>query len=318
MRYLYIVLSAIAITVFYYGMSEVRPTIIDSDIYRNIYEFNAIGLTDYNLREPIYWLAGKALVEIIGDPWRAIAALDAVAFLCLIAATRWRFLPAVAVIGLLLSPLVVLGLCNIHRQFIGFAVWMLIVSRLSGTKIDARWILHVIPFLIHNSLGILSAVYFLALAITHRNWRVLVAAVIGGTFAAILFGNAIASFFREGTETNTGLLPYLIWASSVGAILFVYFRSITITHWFLFGGVAVSTLLFQVSGGSSGSRFFLMVVTAAAFWMFDSERLREPKLGAIVIRIALALALLSPTLTSSFSRDILLSAYYRIPYGAAR
>jgi hypothetical protein len=308
-------LGIMVIAVAYYFISEVRLTITNSDIYRNIYEFNDLSFSDYNAREPLYWFAGKLSTAMTGDPWRALTYMDIAAFICLFLSLRHRSIAPIAAVGIVLSPLFILGICNIHRQMIGFAAWVLVARSAEGRATGSHPLAHLIPFLIHNSLGILSVAYLTARYISERNWRTIIAIVVVFLIAGLLGRESIGSYFREGTETNTSLAAYLLWFAAVGAIAIAFFPTSVFFRWYLILGGSLGTVLFVISGGSSGSRFFMMVLTSLALWLFDSEKFRGQGFKSVGYQAVLAAALILPTISSSFSSDILKAAIYRIPYG---
>ena len=298
-------------------MSNLRLTMYNSDLFRNVYEFSALGFSDYNYREPLYWAFGKIVTEISGDPWIAVTTLDVTAAISIFLSLRSRKLSLIAVAALALSPLFVLGICNIHRQFIAFAVWLLVVRRGSDDKIDVKSFYHGIPFLIHNSLGILSIVYFLAVLVSERRWSLLIALGIVGIALLVGFGNAISGFFREGTDTTTSLGLYLMWSVLVGVVAVLMFPEWRFLRWFAVLGTIFSIVLFVGSGGSSGSRFFMLVVTAMAFWLFDRQKFEKADFRTTALLSSLGVLLVVPTLTNAFSRDIVVAAYYDLPFGMA-
>jgi hypothetical protein len=274
--------------VIYYLFAEVRPSIEGSDIFRNIDEFNSIGFSEYNYREPIYWLLGKSLIALTSDGWTVIFIMDLFAF-SLLYFTNKRNSIYPMMIAIMLSPLFVLGISNIHRQMI--------------------------PFMIHNSLGIVSIAFFMARLFEYREWKLLAAIFLILSTTFLIFGNSLAVFFREGTDTKTGMGLYLVWSSVVAGLCIYLSDRRFFLGAFAVLGVSASVLLFQVSGGSSGSRLFMLIVTALVFWAIDSDRLRLGGVVGTAYQVVLSIVLILPSWNNSFSRDIIVAAYFQVPYG---
>lgn len=294
----------------------VRLTIPLSDLTRVVEEFNAIGMSEYNLREPIYWATGKVLTATLDDAWAAIFVLDMASFAMFALAVRNRSLSGFAIICLILSPMILLGICNIHRQMVGFAVWMLIERLTENSKPTRAVPLHVIPFLIHSSMGMLSFIYFFVQACSRRNYPIIFAMASFVLVATLLFGNVLAELFRQGTETNTSVIIYLVWSVAVYAVLAAATGLRNSISFFYVLGVLVAIALFIFSGGSSGSRFFMLVITVTAVWLFGHQALRDKTPRARLLNILLGVTLVIPSFGSDFSTEILRAAYFRVPFGA--
>ncbi|MFL0355225.1 EpsG family protein [Erythrobacter sp. GH1-10] len=309
--------AVIACIPLYFLFLEVRVTIPDSDLTRVVEEFVSIGMSSYNLREPLYWAPGKLLTAIFDDGWIAIFLLDIAVFACLLFAFRSRPLPAVFIIALFLSPLFVLGINNIHRQLVGFAVW-LVVERTTlerGPYKTFAW--HLIPFLIHTSMGILSLIYYICYALIKRD--IIILSAIGASILIVvgLFPDAVAGFFREGTETTTSLVVYSAWAFAVAFPVIAAARKTPFIILFYLLGAAASAVLFTFSGGSSGSRFFIMFITIVSIWVVGRV-LPESDDGPILrlgFLLAICALLAGPTFATDFSMEILRSAVLRVPFG---
>jgi hypothetical protein len=299
----------------YFLLIGVRLTIPQSDLTRVVDEFNAIGMSDYNLREPIYWAAGKILTASLNDAWSAIFALDVASLVMVSLALRGRPLPGVAIICLILSPMILLGICNIHRQLVGFAAWLMVERLTENSKPSRAAALHFIPFLIHSSMGLLSFLYFFVQACNRRNYSVIFGLMFFVLVSLLLFGNVIAELFRQGTETNIGVGIYLVWATVIYGILVFAVGWRSMISFFFFLGVAAAIALFIFSGGSSGSRFFMLVITVCSIWVYGHQSLRDGSVRARVLTLALSAALLLPTFGSDFSLEILRSAYYGKAFG---
>lgn len=299
----------------YILLLAVRLTIPLSDLTRVVEEFNAIGMSDYNLREPVYWAAGKFLTATLNDAWAAIFVLDMVSLAMVALAIRGRSLSGIAIVCLILSPMILLGICNIHRQLVGFAAWMLVERLTENSKASRAVPLHVLPFLIHNSMGILSFIYFFVQACARRNYPVIFALLSFVLLAMLLFGNVLAELFRQGTETNTSVTVYLAWSLAVYAILAAATGLRNSISLFYALGVLVAIALFVFSGGSSGSRFFMLVITVTSIWMFGHEALRKETPRAKLLNLLLGMALVLPTFGSDFSTEILRAAYFQVPFG---
>jgi hypothetical protein len=300
--------------VIYYLFAEVRPSIEGSDIFRNIDEFNSIGFSEYNYREPIYWLLGKSLIALTSDGWTVIFIMDLFAF-SLLYFTNKRNSIYPMMIAIMLSPLFVLGISNIHRQMIAFCFWIFIVSKSSNEIKSYEFGLHMIPFMIHNSLGIVSIAFFMARLFEYREWKLLAAIFLILSTTFLIFGNSLAVFFREGTDTKTGMGLYLVWSSVVAGLCIYLSDRRFFLGAFAVLGVSASVLLFQVSGGSSGSRLFMLIVTALVFWAIDSDRLRLGGVVGTAYQVVLSIVLILPSWNNSFSRDIIVAAYFQVPYG---
>jgi hypothetical protein len=299
----------------YFLLLGVRLTIPQSDLTRVVDEFNAIGMSDYNLREPIYWATGKILTVSLNDAWSAIFALDMASLAMVSLALRGRPLPGVAIICLILSPMILLGICNIHRQLVGFAAWLLVERLTEDSKPSHAAALHAIPFLIHSSMGLLSFLYFFVQAYNRRNYSVVFGLMFFVLASLLLFGNVIAELFRQGTETNIGVGIYLAWATVIyGILVFAVGWSSMISSFYSLG-IAVAIALFIFSGGSSGSRFFMLVITVCSIWLYGHQSLRDGSGRARVLILALSAALMLPTFGSDFSLEILRSAYYGTAFG---
>jgi hypothetical protein len=299
----------------YVLLLSVRLTIPLSDMARVVEEFNAIGMSDYNLREPIYWATGKILTASLNDAWSAIFVLDMASLVMVAWALRGRSLPGVAIICLVLSPMILLGICNIHRQLVGFAAWLLIERLTEDAKPSRAVALHVIPFLIHSSMGILSFLYFFVQACNRRNYPVIFSLISFVVVSLLLFGNVIAELFRQGTDTNTGVGIYILWAMAIYGILVLSAGWRSMISFFYFLGIAVAIALFIFSGGSSGSRFFMLVITVCSIWLYGEQSLRDGSVRARVLYLALSGALLLPSFGSDFSLEILRSTYLGVPFG---
>ena len=299
----------------YVLLLSVRLTIPLSDMTRVVEEFNAIGMSDYNFREPIYWATGKILTATLNDAWSAIFVLDMASLLMVAWALRGRSLPGIAIICLVLSPMILLGICNIHRQLVGFAAWLLIARLTEDSKPSRTVALHVIPFLIHSSMGILSFLYFFVQACSRRNYSVIFGLLSFVVVSLLLFGNVIAELFRQGTETNTGAIIYLVWALVIYGILIFSVGIRSTISFFYFLGIVVAIALFVFSGGSSGSRFFMLVITVCSIWLFGDESLRDGSMRARVLILSLSAALVIPSFGSDFSLEILRSAYFGVQFG---
>jgi hypothetical protein len=281
-------------------------------------EFNAIGMSDYNWREPLYWITGKILTELMNDPWAAIIGLDAISAIAVAYAVRGNRRPGIAILAFVLSPMILLGLVNIHRQMVGFAIWMLIERITQGrTSLStAPW--HIIPLMIHSSMGVLSFVYFLAKAVRQKDIVVIFSMSAAIFIAFGVFGETLFQFFRQGTDTSTTIGGYLAWAGLVFPfiLLGVGDKNGLVTFYVL--GCIAATVLFIVSGGSSGSRFFMLVITTCTVWAFTTAELRlKEGLANTFFIFGLAVALVVPSLVSAFSIEILRAAVLRVPYGAS-
>lgn len=293
----------------------VRLTIPLSDLTRVVEEFSAIGMSDYNLREPLYWATGKVLTASFNDAWLAIFVLDMASLVMVAIAVRGRSLSGIAIVCLVLSPMILLGICNIHRQLVGFAAWMLVERLTENSKPSRAVPLHMIPFLIHSSMGILSFIYFFVQACSRKNYPVIFALASFVLLAALLFGNVLAELFRQGTETNTSVIIYLGWAIAVYAILAAATGLRNSMSFFYVLGILVAIALFIFSGGSSGSRFFMLVITVTSIWLFGHQELRSGTPRAKLLNLLLGMALVLPTFGSDFSTDIIRAAYFGVPFG---
>lgn len=301
--------------VIYLALLSVRMTIPDSDLTRVVEEFSTIGMSDYNWREPLYWAVGKVLTAATGDAWLAILALDMASLAMVVLATRKRGIPGFAIVCLMLSPMILLGVCNIHRQLVAFSVWLLIERETEDGRQPRSAILHIVPFLIHNSMGILSFVYFFVQAIDRRNYFIIYSLAGIAIIANFIFGSYLADLFRQGTDTNTSVAIYFGWSLIVFIILVIALGLKHILNLLYALLIFVSILLFLFSGGSSGSRFFMLAITVVATWLFGHSALRDGSFKARILSYCLGLALVLPTFGSDFSREILRAAYFQIPYG---
>jgi hypothetical protein len=175
-----------------------------------------------------------------------------------------------------------------------------------------RLALSLLPFFIHNSLLLLSFTYFLAECIALRKWRLVLPGVAGmiALYLAVqsLGGDIYESYFREGTDTNTSVYLYIVWTIAIFFAARVSIYSAPFMRWFALTGGTLAFVLFEVSGGSSGSRFFMMVVTCIALWSTANPLFQARSMRAITFGACLVLALATPTFDNSFSRNILFSA----------
>ncbi len=304
--------SAVILAAYYLLIGYSRTLLDDTDILRCLDEFSQPETTLYSLREPLYWVPGKLLTEWTGQAWLAIVGFDLASFWLLYKSQpRLKSVPFL-VLGLLLSPLLVLGLSNIHRQLVGFAVWAFLIERSRGRSISLRVALSLVPFFIHNSLLLLSFTYFLAEFIALRKWKLVLpaGAVVIALYLAVqsLGGDIQETYFREGTDTNTSVYLYIVWTITVFFAARVSIYSAPFMRWFALIGGTLAFALFEVSGGSSGSRFFMLVVTCIALWSTANPLFQARSMRAITFGACLVLALATPTFANSFSRNILFSA----------
>jgi hypothetical protein len=216
----------------------------------------------------------------------------------------------------MLSPLFVLGFTNIHRQLIAFFVWIFVERIIYNNKDKPIYLfLHFIPFLIHSSTGILSYLYFFADAIAERRWKTVFALSILSLFFVFLFGSIIEILFRGGANITTSMTVYLIWSIGV-SVLMALTRSIRLNlAIFYVLGCVVSVYLFVGSAETSGSRFFIMIITISVFWMLISRDMNGSGMRDRLFRFLLLALLCLPTITSDFSSEILRSAITGKPYG---
>lgn len=303
--------SVVILAAYYLLIGYSRTLLDDTDIFRNLDEFSIPEISLYSLREPLYWIPGKLLTEWTGQAWLAIVVFDLLS-LWLLCKSQPRLMSApFLLLGLLLSPLIVLGLSNIHRQFVGFAVWTFLIQQSRSRSIFLRVTLSLLPFFIHNSLFLLSFTYFLAEFIALRKWELVLPAgcVTFGVYVALqIFGvDVIEIYFREGTDTNTSVYLYIAWIMTVVFVARVSVYSVPFMRWFALIGGTLAFALFELSGGSSGSRFFMLVVTCIALWSTANPLFQARSIRAITFGVCLVLALSTPTFVNSFSRNILFS-----------
>lgn len=301
---------AVTLAAYYLVICYARSLLDDTDIVRVLDEFSQPDIAPYNLREPLYWVPGKLLTKWTGEAWLAIICFDLASFWLLYKSQpRLGSLPFL-VLGLLLSPLLVLGLSNIHRQLVGFAVWAFLIERSRGRSMSVRVALSLLPFFIHNSLILLSFTYFLAECIALRKWKPLLLVAAGiALYIAVhgLGGNIYELYFREGTGTNTPVYQYIIWLIAIFAVAQISIYSVPFIRWFALTGGTLAFALFEVSGGSSGSRFFMMVVTCIALWSTAHPMFQGRSIRGIASSVCLVVVLAMPTFAHSFTRNILLS-----------
>lgn len=299
----------------YVSLDATRRTIFGADLSVVTSEFLQLGMSEYNLREPLYWFSGKLLTEMLGDPWAAVVAMDIIAsglFLVAIWRTNMR---SYFIFALLLSPMVLLGFCNIHRQLIGFLVWIFI-ERFCFNKSTLKTApLHIIPFLIHSSMGLMSFVYFFSQAVGKKQWKIVGAMAVTSLVFLLLFSDVILTLFRGGAEITTGISLYIAWAALIFILMISVGRPPMQLLIFYILGCVCAIYLFLASAETSGSRFFMLIITTVAVWLMASDKLSSDDIKARSMRAAIALAICIPTFTSNFSQDILRATISGKPYG---
>lgn len=303
--------------VLYFLFLEMRLTIPDSDLTRVVEEFSTIGMSEYNWREPLYWATGKLLTGIIGDAWISIIVLDLVGFFCLFLALRKYEVATPFIIALFLSPLFVLGINNIHRQLIGFAVWLLIERETLDRGPYRVFYLHLIPLLIHSSMGVLSLIYFLCYSVIKRDFIILTSIIFLSIFSIGFFSGTLSGVFREGTDVTTSLGAYILWSLALAIpVMFAARKSGFVILFYGLGTIA-STVLFVWSGGSSGSRFFVMFITVVAIWVVSRILSVMNHKGPVYFTILymICVLIIAPTFFNDFSYEMLRSAVMRVQFG---
>lgn len=306
-----VALTAIVCLSVYLSFIEVRLTIPDSDLTRVVTEFVTWDMSAYNWREPLYWFSGKLLTRYTDDPWVAIIILDVCVVLLLYFALKDYNLPPIFFLALLLSPLFVLGFNNIHRQLCGLAAWLLVERRTNANGPYKGVVWHAIPFMIHSSAGVLSIIYYFAYAIVRRD--IVILCGIAG-FALVfsgLYPQVLAALARDGTETNTSLELYLAWAAACAFPIFYASSRVPFIIIFYVVGIFASAGLFVFSGGSSGSRFFMTIITVSSIWVVSRivPNVYRGKISHPIIVTAIGLLLTLPTFFNKFSSTILLAAF---------
>jgi hypothetical protein len=164
-------------------------------------------------------------------------------------------------------------------------------------------------------MGILSLIYFFVQACSRRNYLVISGLIFLVLTSVLFFGGVVTELFRQGTETNIGLTVYLYWSIVIYVILILAVGWHSLISFFYLLGVTAGIALFVFSGGSSGSRFLMLVITVCSVWLFSDQSLTSGSARARALNFALAVALVLPTLASDFSLEILRSAYYGRPFG---
>jgi hypothetical protein len=299
----------------YIGLDATRRTIKGGDLTVVTSEFSQIGMSEYNLREPLYWFVGKILTEILGDPWRAVVIMD-LASISLFIFVIWKTgMKSYFFVVLILSPMILLGFSNIHRQLIAFLVWIFIERITFGKSMIRSAPLHLIPFLIHSSMGLMSFVYFIAQGVGKKQWKFVGATTIVSMMFVILFSDVVLSLFRGGGEITTSVTLYVGWAIIIfGLILSVRNNPIELIVFFLVG-CGIALFLFSASAETSGSRFFMLIITTTVVWLVASNKLASDELRVRILRVTAALVICIPTFTSDFSQDILWATARGLPYG---
>ena len=311
------VLVLLGCLVLYLLFVEMRVTIPGSDLTRVVEEFSAIGMSEYNWREPLYWATGKILTGILGDAWVSIIALDLVGLCCLSLALRKYTVPTPFIIALFFSPLFVLGINNIHRQLIGFAVWLLVERETLDRGPYKVFYLHIIPFLVHTSMGILSLIYFICYSVIRRDFFILFSIIFVSAFFTGFFASDLSELFREGTDVSTSIGVYVAWSLVLGIPMMLAARNEGFMILFYGLGFVASTGLFILSGGSSGSRFFVMFITVVAIWVVSRVLALTKRKGTayFITLYMISVLIVAPTFFNNFSFEMLRSAVMRVQFG---
>jgi hypothetical protein len=305
-----------AAAILYIALDQTRRTIFGADMTNVVNGFSILEMNEVEWREPLYWLFGKYLTLLLNNPWRSVIVVDMIGISAILYTIYRSPARGYLVFFLMLSPLFLLGFTNIHRQLIAFLIWILVERIIFHNKDNKLYLaLHFVPFLIHSSTGILSYLYFLSDSIYQRKWKTVFALTVSSLLFVLLFGDIIQILFRGGANVTTGMAVYVLWAVSVG-VLMLAAKSIPLNMAIFYVlGCVVSIYLFVGSAETSGSRFFIMIITTSVVWIMISQNMNEFGVKARIYRIMFLALLCLPTFTSDFSLEILRSAVTGRPYG---
>lgn len=282
----------------------------DSDIFRVYENISSSDFGLYEWREPIYWAVTKFLYGLGVNESSIVWLLTLISIglfsLRLIPHKGNYFLFCSLII---LSPLFVLGIVNIHRQFLAVLIYCTVVFGSQAHSISKILIGSVLCGMIHNSIfaiGLVNIMAYLLYSKRHIDFFIL-------TFSAFCLINLpfldyylIGFFFREGTDVNSSITIYIIWTSLI--LLFVYkiFGIKSFGFIFFLLGSFFSIGLFYVSGGSSGMRFLISFQFILLVLLFQKSRINPNN----VVHFAFILLMLLPVFMSEFSRSIIFMPIY--------
>lgn len=274
--------------------------LIGTDFDSVIVELELLGLTPYHLREFFYWGPLK-LLKYFGLTSTQSIMIYEISVVCYF---LWAALPSIngsikilLFALLLVLPITVLGLLNIHRQFMA----VLLASVFFILKPPARphgfaVRLLIVGFL-HNSIFLLSPIfYFLSFGVEKSGrifFKIFLSLMVSVPAVAIFFiwggvpQDYIDLFFREGVKTNTDPILYFAYYLGFSFLLgFIIAKGADYYNLAIFLGF-VASFLYLVSGQSSGSRVFL----ASEFFLVcfviknDVYKFRKSYLSVIILII---------------------------------
>lgn len=303
-NYLKYVACVIFIAIYAFLAFE-RLDMADSDVFRIIDEFKSAAVTDYTDREPFYWLIGKALFLYSSDDWLPIYVYDAITLALLLILFKKQKIELVYLPFLILAPFLVLGITNIHRQFVSVIMWIAISRFFFNGRLLWRSVVGAFFFLFHNSVGVVVLVDIISDLLTRKKF--VTAGLIGLVVVIVLINSAgTIDYYREGTEVGTPAYVYLGWATSlllVGAIL-----GAARSAFILFAlGILTSYAFYVVSGGSSGSRLFLAFAVIYSIDVYKAASSLKSNIHKIVFLPVFILISIAPTFLNEFSRSLFLN-----------
>ena len=158
-----VVYSWFLLFVFYSIVVRIRPFTFDIVHYANAFSSWPPPLTVYTLREPVAWLGGRLIHQLLGHDVATLVAIDILIASVLLVGLRptggdgdllFSLAPTIAI-----SYVYLLGQQNILRQHIAFV--LLLCAAVPGYRVRPRSvILFTLAFLSHNASAFLAGYLF--------------------------------------------------------------------------------------------------------------------------------------------------------------
>jgi hypothetical protein len=207
--------------------------------------------------------------------------------------------------ALMLSPLFVLGFANIHRQMVAIVLWI-VISRWNGKNGVLRSSLGgILCFFVHNSIILVVIVDVLAEFFAKKQFLKGFVVIAFMVFGLAIFGYD-SYYFREGTDVGTSSLVYTAWFLALLISGFVGGADKKSIYIIIIGGV-LAFLMFEISGGSSGSRMFIAFATIYSIDIQSQPDYSRAITRKNISKYSIMILMIAPTFVNDFARSLIFS-----------
>ncbi|WMX35614.1 EpsG family protein [Aeromonas caviae] len=260
----------------------------------------------YYLKEPVYWLFSRVVYDFFASKELTFVFFDSIAFVLVIVASRKMNLPQFFPFLFLLFFPAVMGMNNVYRQYLAYAIYIFFFSLVISKESPFKSIFFlVLSILTHNVVALFSPL----LLIFNGKKRLELKVFIIYTVIIMLLPFALATKSNSDTGTLGGEVYLIVF------FLIILFYSFTckfrfddlssrFLHFFIYM-FSLALTSFIVMGGAQSKRvgMFMLMVSLVPLILVIEKKYKQKK----IVRATIYTVLIMPTFFFSSSRDMLLT-----------